>query len=240
MQALTNPMRRCVRIIGAAFLAILFASCRDGGPMLSDDARIAASSPAELDAIERDAIAKLLARTPEGAGREAMREFLANPPITFEVKDTDKDPEGVRLLKIVAAARDARGRARGTGANLSSVPSTPGTVVQIAMVKRLTGADASARAVIRREPGDNGRPLLILPQSATAGDMDRALSAAVDIVRREGKDPTRVTVFRLSKSPSKRQASKERGKDILAHVHSAPEKQHPELGTIKFTLVSVR
>lgn len=209
--------------------------------MTTDVAQLVQLAPSALDDMEREARSELLDHT-HAADREAMKALLDNPRRSFDViAGDDKDPELARLLRVILAIRTARGQQREgrSGVTFSRAPEKESAIVRLAMVTAMSPADAASRAIVRREPGDNGRPLLILPESATPGDMERGLRLAVASIKRYGREPLQVAVMRLRKAPTAKDATR-RGKDMLEHIKSTASTRTAGVGQARYAVIAVR
>jgi MFS family permease len=92
--------------------------------------------------------------------------------------------------------------------------------VRVTLVNKLPDRDRDVRAVVRREPGDAGRPLILLArETATAGDLERAFRGAIALYDRYGPAADAPASVRLWRDPSEsRNPYRYRGRTIDSPV----------------------
>src|ERR1041385_1370866 len=150
-------------------------------------------SPAERRLEESRAIDALVQKAPESK-RADLRKLLARDDLPFSGAG---DAETARLLEVIVAMRAANNgvtslAAATSGSLAADSAIRNAVVVRVALVPALSPEDQGARAVVRRQPRDGGRPLLLLPEeTATPADFHRGIRAAVATYARYGVGPSR-------------------------------------------------
>ena len=240
---------RTSRMLAIFIGTVVLISCTETEPPMANspdgqamhrvviDTAIAKLSAVERQKLEHDAIERIVARAGESS-RAGIRERLA----TGATISSASDPEVARLLGVIASARnpilsEAGGVAAGAA---GSRPKAPPTIVRIALVKKVGPDDQQARVVLRRMPDDGGVPLLMVAESASSGEVEQGLRAAILSVKR---NPTGVSVpslLRFTKAAPQALEKKTRAKRILKDVREVASARHDGIGQAKVLLIGVR
>jgi hypothetical protein len=242
--------------------ALVLGACGDQGPRMSlppakfaiqIDSTASELSTSERQAAEASAVEQLVNRTPENH-RSELRALLAKPNVAF---DAATDAETARLFGIIMSMRTANYKATlaasvPSGSTTSAPPLSSAqmlardsavhsaVVVRVALVKHLASGDRNARAVVRRQPDDAGRPLILLPEkTATAGDLERAFRAAILSYDRYGPSPSAPVMIRLRHEPTARNSASARAIRALAYLQGSKVTNNAGVGAAQMLYVSV-
>lgn len=243
------------RVRGVVALLLAGLGCADGAKIMPSSsnesesqrgrypvemvsaARVEGLSDEALEAEQRALIEAILQQVPPER-RAVVRQFFERTPSAMGAFTSSTDPEIARLLGGLNAigAEMARRQFRGSpsSSDLESGADDRRIIVVVALAPRLE--QPNIRATVIRQPGDGGRPIVLLREGdVNTTDLMLAMRAAAESFRKHGVVPekevrTNLTSLRRGVGPSPRTPLSGR---YLEMLRASPLRNLPGIGLVR-------